>query len=292
MTEHEWLTSDNAVNLLSYLTDKTREFRRYGQSASYRQLRLFVCAVERLAARGLQADLVGRPLSAVLLGEREADGLVSPDELVAYGRFLCTVRDVNLAAIEAATWPSEWGVPSYDETCDALRDIVGNPFRPYWRVPRPDNALQIRAAWPESADFDVCLIFQAEQVRDLADSAYDERLPSGLLDNARLAVLADALEEAGCPVEDICPRCKGEGVVFEQRVDRVHLSTGRSMRSCPSCWVTSSMSVGPPPAILGAGRRPAWLLTHLRDPGPHYLGCRALDLLRGEKEWCPPGKRK
>jgi hypothetical protein len=33
----------------------------------------------------------------------------------------------------------------------------------------------------------------------LARAAYDNRqLPSGLLDNARLAVLADALEEAGC----------------------------------------------------------------------------------------------
>jgi hypothetical protein len=33
----------------------------------------------------------------------------------------------------------------------------------------------------------------------LAQAAYENRqLPPGLLDNARLAVLADALEEAGC----------------------------------------------------------------------------------------------
>jgi predicted component of type VI protein secretion system len=43
----------------------------------------------------------------------------------------------------------------------------------------------------------------------LAQAAYDQRPPSGDLDRARLAVLADALEEAGCPVKDMLDHLRG-----------------------------------------------------------------------------------
>jgi hypothetical protein len=49
-------------------------------------------------------------------------------------------------------------------------------------------------------------------VRQLAQAAYDERLlPSGHLDTARLAVLADALEEAGCADEELLGHLRGPG---------------------------------------------------------------------------------
>lgn len=58
-----------------------------------------------------------------------------------------------------------------------LRDVFGNPFRPVALAP----------AWSTTT------------VVALAQAAYDERLlPSGHLDPARLAILSDALEEAGC----------------------------------------------------------------------------------------------
>jgi hypothetical protein len=61
--------------------------------------------------------------------------------------------------------------------CNLLRCIFGNPFRP--------------------ASLD--LPWLTPTVISLAQAAYSERLmPSGELDVARLAVLADALEEAGC----------------------------------------------------------------------------------------------
>ncbi|MBY0228961.1 MAG: hypothetical protein K2W96_06765 [Gemmataceae bacterium] len=42
-------------------------------------------------------------------------------------------------------------------------------------------------------------VWRNSTVQSLARAAYQERsLPSGHLDNARLAVLSDALEEAGC----------------------------------------------------------------------------------------------
>ena len=63
-----------------------------------------------------------------------------------------------------------------------FRDVFGNPFRPpvfdpAWRTPT---------------------------VTALAAAAYEEReLPAGTLDTQRLAVLADALEDAGCTNERI-----------------------------------------------------------------------------------------
>jgi hypothetical protein len=60
---------------------------------------------------------------------------------------------------------------------ELLRDIVGNPFRP----------VSINPVW------------LTPTVTSLAAAAYEERfLPSGELDTARLAVLADGLEDAGC----------------------------------------------------------------------------------------------
>jgi hypothetical protein len=77
-----------------------------------------------------------------------------------------------------------------------LRDIVGNPSR----------AVRIGPA---------CLSWNEGAVLRLAQAAYEERqLPSGLLDNNRLAVLADALDEGGCDDAQILGhlRCGGEHV--------------------------------------------------------------------------------
>jgi hypothetical protein len=74
---------------------------------------------------------------------------------------------------------------------EMIHDIFANPFRP--------------------------ITLSAEQrtptVVSLAQAAYDERqLPSGQLDRDRLAVLADALEEAGCADADILRHLRGPGL--------------------------------------------------------------------------------
>jgi hypothetical protein len=72
----------------------------------------------------------------------------------------------------------------------ALRDIIGNPFRP--------GALD--PTWLNLA------------VVSLAQSVYAEGfLSSGELDNATLAVLADALEEAGCSDAEVLGHLRGPG---------------------------------------------------------------------------------
>jgi hypothetical protein len=74
-----------------------------------------------------------------------------------------------------------------------LRDIFGNPFRP----------ASVNPAW---------LAWDNGAVVNLARAAYDNRaLPAGTLDNARLGILADALEEAGCDNQAILGHLRSPG---------------------------------------------------------------------------------
>jgi hypothetical protein len=73
---------------------------------------------------------------------------------------------------------------------DLLRCIIGNPFRP----------VSIDPSW------------LTPTVTSLAAAAYDERsLPSGELEKARLGVLADALEDAGCTDASILDHLRSPG---------------------------------------------------------------------------------
>ena len=46
----------------------------------------------------------------------------------------------------------------------------------------------------------------------MATAAYEVRtLPAGTLDPDRLAILADALEDAGCTNADVLDHCRGAG---------------------------------------------------------------------------------
>jgi hypothetical protein len=92
------------------------------------------------------------------------------------------------AAAQAAAGRAEGG------HCRLLRDIFGGLFRP------PPPVAPAIMAW------------NGGLVRTLAQAAYTEReLPSGHLDPARLAVLADALEEAGCTSQEIIEHLRGPG---------------------------------------------------------------------------------
>jgi hypothetical protein len=79
--------------------------------------------------------------------------------------------------------------------CGLLRDLFGNPFA----------VSPVEPTWLTWAD---------GTVPKLARPIYEERnLPGGTLDGARLAVLADALEEAGCTDPTILEHCRsGEHV--------------------------------------------------------------------------------
>ena len=58
----------------------------------------------------------------------------------------------------------------------------------------------------------VFLAWNNATIPRLAQAIYDNReLPSGHFDNAQLAILADALTDAGCDNEDILEHCRSEG---------------------------------------------------------------------------------
>jgi hypothetical protein len=72
-----------------------------------------------------------------------------------------------------------------------LRDILGNPFCP----------ISLDHSW------------QTPTIVSLARTAYDNRtLPIGTLEPDRLAVLADALEDAGCTDANILSHLRGPGL--------------------------------------------------------------------------------
>jgi hypothetical protein len=87
------------------------------------------------------------------------------------------------AARQSATW---WMRAA---RADLLRDIFGTPQRP---VPR-------LVGW------------RNQDVLTLAQAAIERPLPTGRLDTARLAILADALEEAGCNRADVLEHLRHPG---------------------------------------------------------------------------------
>jgi hypothetical protein len=92
------------------------------------------------------------------------------------------LRDLNLVFSEAGRWLSVAARDNYHRwLLNCVADLFGVPFRTHLVIP---------PAW---------LDWRGRTVPALARRAYVERhLPSGTLDNDRLGILSDALEEAGC----------------------------------------------------------------------------------------------
>jgi hypothetical protein len=105
------------------------------------------------------------------------------------------------------------GVPRSDECqhlAALLREVIGNPFRP-----------------PTAIDPSVLAWNQATVVR-LAEAAYQERdLATGFLDNARLGIIADALEEGGVSDAAILGHLREQGAVHVRGCFVLDVLTGR-----------------------------------------------------------------
>jgi hypothetical protein len=201
MTEDQWFAGTDPYPLLCYLRNR----------ASERKLRLFVCACWRRFWHLLTDE---RTRWALAVGERHADGLAGADELATarqapapwgvelawtgLGR-LWPYRDSSWTSDMAETVASaagEWGSAVWETAreatqrlqCALVRELFGNPFRP----------VSVDPAWLTADVIAVAL------------AAYDERLlPGGELDTARLAVLADALEDTGYAVAAVLEHLRG-----------------------------------------------------------------------------------
>jgi hypothetical protein len=106
-------------------------------------------------------------------------------------------EQANATVEGAAAWRAEQQAAVRSERvahAALIREIFGNPFRP---------APAIDPAW---------LAWNGGTVRTLAELAYEHRsLPSGHLDPARLSLLADALEDAGCGAAELLAHLRSPG---------------------------------------------------------------------------------
>jgi hypothetical protein len=228
MTEQEWLTCADPTPMLEFLGDR----------GSGRKLRLLtVACCRRIWPLVMEAQC----RQAVEIAERFADRLVAAEAQeaahIVAERVLREVEDneapqfsgVAYATAYAASYTSHekttvWlacraGVNAACAAAHALsdqyasesevvaathaefaaqaalvRDLFRNPFRS--SPPLPHAVLN----WNDGT------------VRCLAQAIYEDRkLPEGTLDTARLAILADALLDAGCDDEELLSHLRSSG---------------------------------------------------------------------------------
>jgi hypothetical protein len=201
MTEAEWLTSGDVRALAATLSARDGARKR----------RLFACACARRVWRNFPND-------AVEVAERYADGQARKAELkqaheevartsatlfnddphnvavrfAASAAYCATKAGVSSEMVFRVALEANQSAGNRDGAVQArlFRCVFGNPFRP----------VSVDPLW------------LTPTVAPLARAAYAERdLPSGELAAERLAVLADALEEAGCDNAEILGHLRGDG---------------------------------------------------------------------------------
>lgn len=209
MDERDWRTTTNLQAMLEFL-------QRNGD-VSDRKARLCVVAWARSFHHHAAKLPKPAPFLSWLAGpqwlpqleaaEGYADGRVDPKQLRAtrpvtggpYNLYLVAAGISHFSFPQAGriiqSLRNEFGTPSEEELCGLISCIFGyQPFRP---------TLSLAHA---------VLAWKDETIPKLAQVAYHERsLPEGHLDQARLAVLADALEEAGCGDTDVLTHLRGPG---------------------------------------------------------------------------------
>jgi hypothetical protein len=274
-----------------------------GEKISDRRLRLFICACVRTMfhlltdRRSRHAVLVAERFADGEATEKERHEVDQESYEVRAPSVPRRGRELRM--VQYALWPAVGGChgAAYSaplivedwperagEFAHLLRDIYGNPFAVPTQHKKTCHACNGRGrgtfrsvtgapamcytcdgrGWHMAPGLDPDWL--TGTVAMLAEAAYLERLPdSGELDPHRLLVLADALEEAGCPPAEACPRnCWLLSGV------RVYSDDGQRNSTAPArrCDCVN-------------GRVPNRLLAHLRSDGPHVRGCHVIDTLTG-----------
>jgi hypothetical protein len=242
MTEAEWLNGTDARAMKAFVVGS--RWRRWGawlglraEKVRQRKIRLFFCACCRweIFSRDFRGDRMACARTAIEVAERDADGLVSRRSLRA------AQKAAEAAAVDEPEgmsglqrWfhrlaPLEWDIDPWiqeaaisaageaeqaeylagyfpaamREQPRLLREIFGNPFCP---VP-------VGPTW---------LLVNDGAVVNLARAIYDG---GNFEDLQPFGVLADALEDAGCPAgHDLVTHLRGPGPHVRGcwALDRIH----------------------------------------------------------------------
>ena len=212
MTEEQWLAGTDPREMLEAL--------RAGGLLSERKARLFaVACCRRIWPLLLDAGPARR---AVEVAERYADGRADDGELAGAVSDLdaapggTALPEVSLGqAVRSALFLDAGSAAHYAAFGACCRD-GGGQFMPLLGAVDAEQAIQSELLRDLLGNpFRLITLFRTwltPQVVALAQAAYDEReLPAGTLDPARLAVLADALEEAGCDQAGLLDHLRGPG---------------------------------------------------------------------------------
>jgi hypothetical protein len=210
MTEKEWLACADPMPMLKCLRGK----------ASDRKARLFIVACCRRVWHAFDDEDYRQ--AAVEVAERHADGLADDDDLEA--SFWDLTDGEPHRAADCCT---NLAVCAFDEPDDgvecALLAIFEATLHAYAEdydhqeeIERAEGAAQaglLRCIFADpSGEAAIAPSLRTATVVSLAEGVYEKRhLPGGELDQARLAVLSDALEEAGCDDEGILAHLRSPG---------------------------------------------------------------------------------
>lgn len=282
MTEREWLASEDPAAMLDGLGCLEHSWGSSHHRPSDRKLRLFAVECVRRGHRERLLTAEEQSLAQV------EEAIENPGTGGADGPFWWILSS-NLSDRLIASWQAMYQVEATRTLLSVfsalLREIFGNPWRPVMLPWRP--------TWSNVFGAGRTCLWLTPTVLDLAQAAYAERttkacpdckgrgvltwpvqrgqgdfdapcnqcksfgrIATGHLDPARLAVLADALEEAGCDNISVLGHLRG-------------------FSRCPRCLGTS-WNKGPCNVCCGLGWPKGWqpypALTHVR-------GCWVIDLI-------------
>jgi hypothetical protein len=253
MTEDDWLSCTDPQRMLTFLRDSGK--------LTERKARLFACACCRRVWHLLADE---RCRQAVEAAERHADEGAGEQELAEaearvrafvraawaeshpphrshpiYSR--CPVSYAGFAALYSALGRA---ADSADAAATAVAaGVLAGVLASYTPAARDSVVGARRAAVCSQTDLlrdlfrgpprsvpplSLCLL---GTVARLAQAAYEDRLlPAGHLDPVRLAVLADALEEAGCNDPDLLGHLRQQGAVHVRGCYVLDLLLGKDAR--------------------------------------------------------------
>jgi hypothetical protein len=220
--EQQWLSCDDPTPMLKLLRGK----------ASERKLRLFLAACCRRIWDFLPDECCRE---AVLLAEQLAYGKVRDRQRRANtkqvtqalpGYFDNPIELNARLAVLSANEKTMWRKVHFPNVAMVLGhaasqngDVLSAAYKDAVQLEKQAEASLVRCIFGSpfrprlSPDLSI-LAWNGGIVKRLAEEAYEQRImPAGTLDNARLAVLADALEEAGCQDPDLLGHLRQPGAM-------------------------------------------------------------------------------